>query len=100
MNGLAAQPLDHRLMNDALQATAMDRELRHVMAGIEATLFVPHLLAVAGQIEQFAGANGDRVETVQQAEPGEFADRMRQRVDADAEFADRVRLLEQLAADA
>ena len=41
----------------------------------------------------------DRVEALEQAEIGELLDGMRQRVDADAELADRVRLLEHLAVD-
>ena len=100
VDGVIAQPLDHGLMDDALQPAAMDRELRHVVAGIEPALFVPDFLAVAGQIKQLVGADRDLVEPVQQAEAGEFADRMRQRVDADAEFADGIGLLEQFAADA
>ena len=68
VDGLSAQPLDHGLMNDALQPAAMDRELRHVMAGIEPALFVPDLLAVAGQIEQLVGADRDLIEPVQQAD--------------------------------
>ena len=41
----------------------------------------------------------DRIEPVEQAELGQLLDRVRQRVDADAELADRVRLLEDLAID-
>src|SRR5260221_8172777 len=97
MDRVLAQPLLDRCMNYALQATAMDRELRHVMAGAEAARLAPDFLAVAIEIIQFIGADRDRVEPVQETEAGEFADRMRQRVDADAELADRVRLLVQLA---
>ena len=85
-----AQPFDHRLMNHALQAAAVDGELRHVVAGIEPALFVPDLLAVPRQIKKFGGADGDGIEPVEQADAGEFADRMRQRVDADAELANGV----------
>ena len=99
-DGIGTQPLDHGLMDDALQAAAVDRELRHVVAGIQAALLVPDLLAVAGQIEQLMGADRDLVEPVQQADGGKLADRMRQRIDADAEFADRVRLFVKLAVDA
>ena len=67
-DGIRAQPLDHGLMDDALQPPAVDRELRHVVAGIEAALLVPDLLAVAGQIEQLMGADRDLVEPVQQAD--------------------------------
>src|ERR1700686_389921 len=70
------------------------------MAGIDAAGFAPDFLAMAIEVIKLVGADRDVVELLQQAEAGEFADRMRQRVDADAEFADGVRLLEQFAADA
>src|SRR6202035_3090976 len=83
-----------------LQAAAVNRKLRHVMAGIDAAGFAPDFLAVAIEIIQIVGTDRDIVELLQEAKTGEFADRMRQRVDADAEFADGVRLLEQFASDA
>ena len=95
-----AEPLLDGAMDHALQPAAMDRELRHVVAGIEAARLAPDFLAVAVEIIQFIGANRDGIEPVQQAEAGQFADRMRQRVDADAEFADGVGLFEQFAVDA
>src|ERR1700738_663769 len=58
VDGLNAQPLDHGLMNHALQATAVDGKLRHVVAGIEPAFFVPDLLAVAGQKKKLLGAGG------------------------------------------
>jgi len=70
------------------------------MAGIDAAGFAPDFLAVAIEIIKLVGADRDVVELLQQAEAGEFADRMRQRIDADAELADGVRLLRQFAADA
>src|SRR6202162_3540356 len=70
------------------------------MAGIDAAGFAPDFLAMAIEVIKLVGADRDVVELLQQAEAGEFADRMRQRIDADAEFADGVRLLEQFAADA
>ncbi len=79
---------------------AMDRELRHVEAGIEPAQFVPDGLAETVGVEQFVGADGDRVEPLEQAELFEFADGVGQGVDADAEFADLVGLLENLAVDA
>ena len=97
---IRAQALDHRLVNRALQASAMDGELRHLVAGIEAALFVPDLLAVAGQVKQLEGADGGGIKPVEQTKSGQLADGMRQRVDADAELADRVGLFVQLAIDA
>ena len=88
---LRPEPLLDRAMDHALQAAAMNRELRHVVAGVEAARLAPDFLAVAVEIIQFVGADRDGVERVQQPEAGQFADRMRQRVDADAEFADACR---------
>src|SRR5260370_1612013 len=97
MDRVLAQPLFDGGMDHALQAAAMDRELRHVMAGAKAARLAPDLLAVTIEIVQFIGADRDRIEPVEQAEAGEFTDRMRQGVDADAELADRIRLLIQIA---
>src|SRR5438445_3358650 len=97
---IRTKAFDHRLMDHALQAATMDRELRHLVAGIEAALFVPDLLAVAGQVKQLEGADGRGIELVEQAKASEFADGMRERVDADAELTDGVGLLIQFAIDA
>ena len=100
MDGVLAQPLLDGAVDYALQPSAMDRELRHVVAGLDAAPFAPDFLAMAVEIIEHVGADGDVVELLQQAETGELADRMRQRIDADAEFADRIRLFEQFATDA
>ena len=100
VDGLRAQPFLDGAMDDALQASAMDRELRHVVTGIEAARLAPDFLAVTVEIIQLIGANRGGVEPVQQAKAGQFADRMRQGVDADAEFADGIGLFEQFAVDA
>src|SRR5215470_1756483 len=63
-DSVLSQPLQHGLMDDALQATAMDGELRDLVTGIEPTLLVPDLLAVPGQIEQFRGADRNLIETI------------------------------------
>src|ERR1700741_3609333 len=70
------------------------------MAGIEATLFVPDLLAMPGQIKQLEGSDRSGIELVEQAKASQFTDGVRQRVDADAEFADVIALLIQFAIDA
>ena len=88
-----------RLVDDVLQPAAMDGELRNVVAGIEAARLAPDLLAEAIGIDELVGADRDRVEPVEQAEIGKLFDRMRERIDADAKLADRVRLLENLAID-
>ena len=94
------QPRFHGAVDHALQPAAVDRELRHVVAGIDAARLAPDFLTMTIEIIEHVGADRDVVELLQQAEPGEFADRMRQRIDADAKFADGVRLFEQFAADA
>ena len=63
-----AEPRAHRLVDHALQAAAMDRELRHVVAGVEAARLAPDLLAEAVGVDQLVGADADRVEPLQQAE--------------------------------
>ena len=70
------------------------------MTGIDAADVAPDFLAVTIEIIQHVGTNSDVVELLQQAETGQFADCMRQRVDADAELPDGVGLLEQFAVDA
>ena len=95
-----AEPRAHRLMDHALQPAAMDGELRHVVAGVDAARLAPDLLAEAVGVDQLVGADRDRVEPLQQAELLQFLDGVRQRVDADAELADALGLLEQLAVDA
>src|ERR1700722_8880526 len=77
----------------------MDRELRNVVAGIEAARLAPDLLAEAIGIDELVGADRNRVELVEQAEVGKLFDRMRERIDADAKLADRIRLLENLTID-
>ena len=97
---LAAQPLARRLVQHAVQPAAVDRELRHREAGIQAARLAPHDLAEAVGVEQLPGADGDGVQPVEQAEPGKLLDRMRQGVDADADLPRLGRLLEHGAADA
>src|SRR4051812_30938355 len=97
---LVAEPRARRLIDDALQAAAMDRELRHVVAGIEPARLAPDLLPEAIGVEQLAGTDRDRVEPLQQPELLELLDGMRQRIDTDAKLADAVGLLVDLAIDA
>src|SRR5258708_3357855 len=97
MDSLGAQPFKHSLIDHALEATALEGELRHVMAGIGPPLILPDLLAVTGEIKQFGGADRHLIEAVQQTNPDKLADRMRQNVDADAKLTDGVGLLEHLA---
>ena len=96
---LRAPPLDHRVLENALQRAAVDRELRHLIPRVEPSQLAPDLLPEAVHVDQLVGAQSDRVQPLEQAELGELADRVRQRVDPDAEFADLRRLLEHAALD-
>jgi len=95
-----AEPRAHRLMDDALQPAAMHRELRHVIARVDAARLAPDLLAEAVGVDQLMSADRDGIEPFHQAELLQFLDRVRQRVDANTEFANALGLLEQLAVDA
>src|ERR1700752_3879930 len=86
LDRVIAQPLDHGLMDHALKAAAVNRKLRHFVAGIEPALLMPDLLAVTRQIEQLKGADRSLVQAIQQANAGKLADRVRQRIDANAQF--------------
>ena len=79
------QPFDRGIEQDLLQRAAMDRELRPFVTGLDAARLAPDRLAVLGEIRQFPGADAGRIELVVQAELDQFAHRMRQHVDADAE---------------
>src|SRR6201984_865805 len=78
----------------------MDGELRHLLAGIGAAQLAPDLLPESVGVEQLVGSDPHRVEAVEQPELAQFLDRMRQRVDSDAELTNGVRLLVDLAVDA
>src|SRR5260370_22586506 len=56
------------------------------MPGPNAALADPNFLTEVGQIAQLTRADGDAVELRQQAERSQFANAMRQDVDADAEL--------------
>src|SRR5882724_12640068 len=75
VDGVLSQTLLDGAVNDALQPAAVNRELRHVVTGIDAAGFAPHFLAVAVEVIKYVGADRDVVELLQQAEPGKFADR-------------------------
>src|SRR5262249_12244790 len=95
-----AEPRAHRLVDDRLQPAAMDGGLRHLVAGVGAAQLAPDLLAEAVGLKQLVGADPRRVETIEQPELAHFLDRMGQRVDADAELTNGIRLLIELAVEA
>ena len=61
----AADPLDHRLVQHGLQLAAVDRELRKLVAGVEAAQVAPHLLAEAVGVDQLVGSDADPVERLE-----------------------------------
>ena len=89
----------HRVMDHGLQASTVDRELRILKPGIGAARLAPDLLAIAVHVEQFVGADPDGVQSREQPDLSEFLDGG-QGVDADAQLANGIRLLENLAIDA
>ncbi|MNC91593.1 hypothetical protein D3C83_78850 [compost metagenome] len=78
----------------------MDRELRPVVAGEAPARFLEDELPVAVVEAQFLRLDGERGELFLQAELGELAHAVRQKVDAHAQRPDLRRGLENLAADA
>src|SRR5262249_12867167 len=94
-----AEPGAHRLVDDRLQPAAMDGELRHLVARIGAAQLAPDLLPEAVGVEQLVGSDSHGVEAIEQPQLLQFLDRMRQRVDSDAELTNGVRLLVDLAVD-
>ena len=88
-----------RLEQDALEAAPVDRELRDGQPCIEPRGSREDRLTVTVRHDQRAGADGDGVEGVEQPQAGELGDGRRENVDADAELADRVGLLEHVDAD-
>ena len=69
-------------------ADVIPTELQRIVEFLNDQMDQTEVLAI--EIKQFVGADSDVIERLQQAKAGELADRMRQSVDADAEFADRV----------
>jgi len=73
--------------------------LRHLVAGVGAAQLAPDLLPEAVGVEQLVGSDAGRIEAIEQPELCQFLDGVRQRVDADPEFADGIRLLVDVAVD-
>src|SRR5262249_37258982 len=71
------EALPYGIAQEALQVAAVDRELRHLIAGFHPARLAPYLLAEAVGIDQLAGAHRHLVEPSQQPQLGELGDRMR-----------------------
>jgi hypothetical protein len=67
MDDLGPEPLLDGAVDDALQPSAMDRELRDVMTRIDAAGLAPDLLAVAVEILELVGADREVVELLHKA---------------------------------
>src|SRR6185437_13562951 len=100
MDARFAEPFARGLVDRRLQPAAVDRELRKFEAGIGAAWLAPDFLADAVHVEKLVRADSDLVELREQAELRQLLDCVRQRVDADAQFAHAVGLLENFAVDA
>ena len=100
VDSLRSEPFLDGPMDDALKATAVDRELRHIVAGVDATGLAPDFLTVTVEVIELVGADRDIVKLLEQTEACQLAHGMGQRVDADAKLADGVGLLENLASEA
>src|SRR5262252_2836577 len=97
MDRLAPKPFNGGITQHALQATPVDRQLRHLVARLEPAWFAPDLLAETVGIDQLACAHTDGVEALEQAELAQLGNGVRQYVDADAQLADPRGGLEDLA---
>src|SRR4051812_41074264 len=71
MDRVRAKPLLDGAMDHALQPAAMDRELRHLVTGIDAANLAPDFLAVAVEIIKLMGADRGVVKLLHQPEAGE-----------------------------
>src|SRR5262245_15968384 len=89
----------HCVMDHGLQPSTVDRELRIFEPSIGAAGLAPDLLAVAVHVEQFVSADSDGIQSGEQPDLGESLDGVGQGVDANAKFANGIRLLENLAID-
>ena len=71
--------------------------MRDIVAGIEPARLAPNLLPETIGIEELVRPDRHGVQAIEQAEFGQFLDGVGEGVDANAELADGVRLLENLA---
>src|SRR5579862_2786710 len=99
MNARFSEPSADRLVDHALKSSAMDRELRDIVASVEPARLAPDLLPKAVGVEQLVSADRNRIKAFEQAEFGQFLDGMRQCIDTDTKFPDGICLLKDFAVD-
>ena len=84
---IVAEPLADGVGERELQLTAMDRDLRPLVARLAAARLAPDRLAEAVEVRERRRRDALALDAVREAELGELAHRVRQQVDADAEGA-------------
>ena len=87
-DAIGADSRSHRLEQPGLQVGAMDRELRRVVAGPAARRLAVDVLAEAIEERRLARDDGDALERLEHAERTKRRARVRQDVDADAQWTD------------
>jgi hypothetical protein len=78
----------------------VNRELRELVTGTQTARLAPDLLAKSVGVNQLVGANGHRIETLEEAEFGKFTNAVRKGVYAHPQLPYRVSLLVNVAFDA
>src|SRR5262245_31031983 len=99
MNVVLADPRQRSFIKRALQLAAVNGKLRVVIARVKTSGLAPENLAESIGIDQLMGANRHTVELGKEAEFCQFFNRVREYVNADAEFSNAARLLKYLALD-
>jgi hypothetical protein len=77
--------LDDGIEQEMVQHPAMDRDLRPLVTGIQSARLAPDRFAPLGEVGELLGPDTGGIELVEQAKLGQFAHRMGQHIDADAQ---------------
>jgi hypothetical protein len=96
MHGLRPQALQRGLHQQHLQLAAVNRKLRHPIAGGQAARLAPDALAVPVEIADLGGAHAQRIELRQQSQRRQLDDRAGLHIDAHAQRANLRRRFEDL----
>ena len=90
---IRSDPSTDRVEQDHLQLAAMNRVLWILVAGRQPARIDEDFLAEAVHEHQLFGVDRNARKRIAEAKPGQYADRMRQQIDADTESANRFDLL-------